>query len=86
MTALLSPRSLVPAPGLAVSGASQWDTSAPNVLPLLRRASHGQASPRIASAAARHLRLPGPLPHGPVSAPQGLWPLGRPLWRTAQCK
>lgn len=35
ITASPSPRSLVPAPGLAVGGASPWGASAPNVLPLL---------------------------------------------------
>ncbi|XP_057169557.1 rho guanine nucleotide exchange factor 39 isoform X2 [Ursus arctos] len=77
-------RSLVPASGLAISSASPWGASAPNVLPLLRCAPHGQTATTTASAAEWHLCLPCPLPHGPVSTPEGLWPLRRPLWWTAQ--
>uniref|UniRef100_A0A452TKY4 Rho guanine nucleotide exchange factor 39 n=1 Tax=Ursus maritimus TaxID=29073 RepID=A0A452TKY4_URSMA len=52
--------------------------------PLLRCAPHGQTATTTASAAEWHLCLPCPLPHGPVSTPEGLWPLRRPLWWTAQ--
>lgn len=79
-------RSLVPASGLAIGSASPWGASAPNVLPLLRCAPHGQTATTTASAAEWHLCLPCPLPHGPVSTPEGLWPLRRPLWWTAQRK